>query len=116
MKEQPVSRVRMLLYVRTREGSMRRQILMQNFSVGAAVLGLFVAIGCGGSVVDAVDDGEQAIVHGTPSSNPSVVLIQVTGYSNRATSYCSGSIVGPRAILTVAHCLGAGLKYQVRVV
>jgi hypothetical protein len=71
------------------------------------ILALATAIALGACAVDRAEPGrtEAPITSGTPTEgDPSVV-----GISGSGTILCTGVVIGPRLVLTAAHCLvGAG--------
>jgi hypothetical protein len=72
-----------------------------------AILGLAAVLAaCGGSPSDGQSDSaEESIVRGSPEDGfPQVVLLQTRSYPARV-GRCSGTYIGPRMVLTAAHCL-----------
>jgi len=65
-----------------------------------AALLLVLSVGCGGEVVEEEFDGvdEPYLMNGTPTTNPFVVK-----YCGGGTC-CTGTFVGPRALLSSRHC------------
>jgi hypothetical protein len=72
-----------------------------------------LALGCGG-IGDKGDPGavtaSEPIVRGTPESGfPQVVLLE-SQLLNGGRLRCSGTYIGPRLVLTAAHCVRPGLE------
>jgi hypothetical protein len=73
-----------------------------------------VAVGCGvaNEGPDAVQQSRSEIVGGvTDTQDPAVVALRVQGQE-----YCTGTLVGPKTVLTAAHCInvyGTQPKYYV---
>jgi hypothetical protein len=70
----------------------------------AAVL---TACGAGNPTDDPSGSAEQSVIRGTPEKGlPQVVLLQTTSYYGKVKR-CSGAYIGPRMVLTAAHCFSA---------
>jgi hypothetical protein len=71
-----------------------------------AIFGWAVVLAaCGGNPTDGESEAaEQSIVRGTPEKGlPQVVLLQTQSYYG-SVRRCSGAYIGPRMVLTAAHC------------
>ncbi len=53
-----------------------------------------------------------AIVGGAPSSTDGVARSVVTIVGSRG-NFCSGALIAPKLVLTVAHCVQPGAEYRI---
>jgi secreted trypsin-like serine protease len=54
----------------------------------------------------------QAIVGGAPASSDGIARSVVTIVGSRG-SFCSGALIAPKLVLTVAHCVQPGAEYRI---
>jgi len=96
----------------------------------AVVLATVTAASCGGSLpsipslpsptplpsgvtacgaISGLSTSSRAIVNGSSctAATSSVTLLYLVGSDGRAVGSCSGTVIGPTAVLTAAHCLGS---------
>ncbi len=77
----------------------------------ARVAIIVLAIGCAPGPVDDADTLEQPILGGSADAglrHTRVFILGMTWLPDAGSSICSASLVGPRTLLTAAHCLDLG--------